>query len=116
MAAKDESKIKSATAGLFAGMRPLADVLPGQQNITDYPEAIPADQAPQEPPKAETKPKAKGKPVSVWTSPETSAQWKAYATATGCSVSELAGLAMAEYMDRHRLTGKQKAVYDALID
>ena len=116
MAAKDEKQIKSATAGLFAGMRPLADVLPGQQNITDYPEAIPADQTAQEPPKAEPKAKTKGKPVSIWASPEIAAKWKAYATATGCSVSELAGLAMAEYMQRHELTGKQKAVYDALID
>ena len=56
----------------------------------------------------------KGHVLSVWTSPEASTEWKAYATATGRSVSELAGLAMAEYMKRHKLTDKQKTVYDAL--
>ena len=106
MAEKDTIRIQSATSGLFSGMKPL-------NNLTPQPETVSNEVMPEPEKKREPK---KGRPVSVWVDQGTAAEWKAYATATGSSVSELVCLATAEYMRVHELTEKQKTVYDALLD
>ena len=113
MSKKDEANVKKATSGLFAGMVPLSDQLPGQQSIeADYPEAVPKQ--PEQP--KQNRGKEKQRPLSVWMDPETKAAVKAYSTATDKSVSLLMCEAVKEYMERHRLTGKQAVIYEALLD
>lgn len=42
------------------------------------------------------------------------ADWKAYATATGQTMENVGTAAMNEYLDRHKLTGAEQAIFEAM--
>lgn len=42
------------------------------------------------------------------------ASWKAYATATGETMENVGTAAMNEYLDRHKLTGAEQAIFEAM--
>lgn len=44
------------------------------------------------------------------------AVWKAYATASGKTMENIGTAAMNEYMKRHKLTGAEQAVFEALME
>lgn len=42
------------------------------------------------------------------------ASWKAYATATGQTMENIGTAAMNEYLNRHKLTGAEQTIYEAM--
>lgn len=66
--------------------------------------------------KAEEKPNTKQKKqvFSFRATLDNIADWKAYATATGQTMENVGTAAMNEYLDRHKLTGAEQAIFEAM--
>lgn len=66
--------------------------------------------------KAEEKPNTKQKKqvFSFRATIEDIASWKAYATATGQTMENVGTAAMNEYLENHRLTGAEQAIFEAM--
>ena len=66
--------------------------------------------------KAEEKPNTKQKKqvFSFRATLDNIADWKAYATATGQTMENVGTAAMNEYIDRHKLTGAEQAIFEAI--
>lgn len=66
--------------------------------------------------KAEEKPNTKQKKqvFSFRATLEDIASWKAYATATGQTMENVGTAAMNEYLENHRLTGAEQAIFEAM--
>ena len=66
--------------------------------------------------KAEEKPNTKQKKqvFSFRATLDNIADWKAYATATGQTMENVGTAAMNEYIDRHKLTGAEQAIFEAM--
>lgn len=73
-------------------------------------------QTPVEEEKAEEKPNTKQKKqvFSFRATLDNIADWKAYATATGQTMENVGTAAMNEYLDRHKLTGAEQAIFEAM--
>lgn len=74
------------------------------------PKSIPAEE------KAEEQPTTKQKKqvFSFRATIGNIADWKAYATATGLTMENFGTAAMNEYLDRHKLTGAELAIFEAI--
>ena len=92
----------------------------GTPQTTQKPQTAPE---PQEPikstpaeEKAEEKPNTKQKKqvFSFRATLDNIADWKAYATATGQTMENVGTAAMNEYLDRHKLTGAEQAIFEAM--
>ena len=66
--------------------------------------------------KAEEKPNTKQKKqvFSFRATIEDIASWKAYATATGQTMENVGTAAMNEYLENHKLTGAEQAIFEAM--
>lgn len=84
------------------------------------PQTAPEPQEPIQTPvaeeKAEEKPNTKQKKqvFSFRATLDNIADWKAYATATGQTMENVGTAAMNEYLDRHKLTGAEQAIFEAM--
>ena len=104
----------------------IKDEAPAEQPTQDTPQTPQKPQTAPEPhepikstpteEKAEEKPNTKQKKqvFSFRATLDNIADWKAYATATGQTMENVGTAAMNEYLDRHKLTGAEQAIFEAM--
>lgn len=80
------------------------------------PEPIQTEESTPKEEKAEEKPNTKQKKqvFSFRATIEDIASWKAYATATGQTMENVGTAAMNEYLENHKLTGAEQAIFEAM--
>lgn len=135
-------QIQERTAVLFTGMTPKEpEQIPGQMDMTDFPETAPdnpkaepvtdqesgakakrtakekekpaaTDQEPEQEP--QTKP-GKESPVSIWLSADTKKRLKAMSRATGKSVSSFVSAAVQAHLDGYQLSEDERLIYDIVM-
>lgn len=95
---------------------PPQDTPQATQNHQIAPEPIKAEESTPAEEKAEEKANTKQKKqvFSFRATIEDIASWKAYATATGQTMENVGTAAMTEYLERHKLTGAEQAIFEAM--